>query len=128
MDFQQVKYSKIQIQGKLVEDSSYLQSQLFTTVYKWSSKAISDCQIKLLRWNLLQEILIYIRIDSFQKLELNILFLISKVNHVSLVNQIIMKTFVLKIKIAQILQRFIMNTLRMIFEFIQILSFCFVQL
>ena len=128
MDFQQVKYSKIQIQGKLVEDSSYLQSQLFTTVYKWSSKAISDCQIKLLGWNLLQEILIYIRIDSFQKLELNILFLISKVNHVSLVNQIIMKTFVLKIKIAQILQRFIMNTLRMIFEFIQILSFCFVQL
>ena len=128
MDFQQVKYSKIQIQGKLVEDSSYLQSQIFTTVYKWSSKAISDCQIKLLRWNLLQEILIYIRIDSFQKLELNILFLISKVNHVSLVNQIIMKTFVLKIKIALILQRFIMNTLRMIFEFIQILSFCFVQL
>ena len=74
----------------------------------------------------MQEILIFIKIDNFQKLEDNILFLINKVNLVCSMNKKKMKIQISlsKIKIAQILLRFIMNTTRMIFELIiQTLSF-----
>lgn len=74
----------------------------------------------------MQEILIFIKIDNFQKLEGNILFLINKVNLVCSMNKKKMKIqiSVLKIKIAQILLRFIMNTTRTIFELIiQTLTF-----
>ena len=68
----------------------------------------------------MQEILIFIKIDNFQKLEDNILFLINKVNLVCSMNKKKMKIQISlsKIKIAQILLRFIMNTTRMIFELI----------